>query len=80
MVAELKNYQAQVNAYRFENERLEKQITDVKHMWFQSRRQGGVGGMGPLGVINEAMDEDNNMGQGMYGPPGGMMGMDGNIM
>jgi hypothetical protein len=34
MVAELKNYQAQVNAYRFENERLEKQITDVKHMWF----------------------------------------------
>jgi phytoene dehydrogenase-like protein len=78
MVAELKNYQAQVNAYRFENERLEKQITDVKHMWFQSRRQGGGAGMGPLGVINEAMEEE--MGQGMYGPPGGMMGMDGNIM
>ena len=34
--------------------------------------------MGPLGVIRETMDEDG--GQGMYGPPGGMMGMDGNIM
>lgn len=77
MVAELKNYQAQVNAYKFENERLDKQITDVKQMWFQSRRQGASGaGMGPLGVIRETMDED----QGMYGPPGGMMGMDGNMM
>jgi hypothetical protein len=34
MVAELKNYQAQVNAYRFENERLDKQISDIKNMWF----------------------------------------------
>jgi cell fate (sporulation/competence/biofilm development) regulator YlbF (YheA/YmcA/DUF963 family) len=34
MVAELKNYQSQVNAYRFENERLDKQITDIKQMWF----------------------------------------------
>ena len=76
MVAELKNYQAQVNAYRFENERLDKQITDINQMWFQSRRQGGGAGMGPLGVIKETMDED---GQGMYGP-GGMMGMDGNLM
>ena len=31
--------------------------------------------MGPLGVIKETMDEDG----GMYGP-GGMMGMDGNLM
>ena len=66
-----------MNAYRFENERLDKQISDIKQMWFQSRRQVGGAGMGPLGVINETMDED---GQGMYGPPGGMMGMDGNIM
>ena len=69
MVAELKNYQAQVNAYRFENERLDKQIGDIKQMWFQSRRQGGAG-MGPLGVIKEEED-------GMYG---GMHQMDGGIM
>ena len=61
MVGELKNYQAQVNAYRFENERLDKQIGDIKQMWFQSRRQAGA----PLGVIKEMNDEDggyqNNM-------------------
>lgn len=68
MVAELKNYQAQVNAYRFENERLDKQISDIKNMWFQSRRQGGAE---PLGVIKEMNDED---GGGMYG---GNMQMDG---
>jgi len=54
MVGELKNYQAQVNAYRFENERLDKQISDIKQMWFQSRRQGN----GNLGVIQEAGDEE----------------------
>jgi chromosome segregation ATPase len=54
MVGELKNYQAQVNAYRFENERLDKQISDIKQMWFQSRRQGN----GNLGVIREAGDEE----------------------
>ena len=58
---------------------MDKQITDIKQMWFQSRRTGGVGGgagMGPLGVIRETMDEDGAMyGQGMMG-----MGMDGNIM
>lgn len=54
MVGELKNYQAQVNAYRFENERLDKQIADIKQMWFQSRRQGN----GNLGVIQEAGDEE----------------------
>lgn len=47
MVAELKNYQSQVNAYRFEIERLDKQIGDIKQMWFNQRRQGN------LGVIKE---------------------------
>ena len=70
MVAELKNYQAQVNAYRFENERLDKQITDIKQMWFQSKRTGGLSGQ-PLGVIKETMDED------MYGPAGMQMDMGG---
>jgi hypothetical protein len=51
-----------VNAYRFENERLDKQISDIKQMWFQSRRTGGLNGGQPLGVIKETMDED------MYGP------------
>ena len=72
MVAELKNYQAQVNAYRFENERLDKQITDIKQMWFQSRRTGMTGQ--PLGVIKETNDEDGGM---MYGGMNGGMQMDG---
>lgn len=54
MVGELKNYQAQVTAYRFENERLDKQISDLKQMWFQNRRQNA----GALGVIQEMNDED----------------------
>lgn len=53
MVAELKNYQSQVNAYRFEIERLDKQIGDIKQMWFNSKRQGA------LGVIKE--EEEMNM-------------------
>lgn len=70
MVAELKNYQAQVNAYRFENERLDKQIGDIKNMWFQTRRAGNTGA--PLGIIKE---EEEMMGPGGgYGMP---MGMDG---
>lgn len=52
MVAELKNYQSQVNAYRFENERLDKQIVDIKQMWFNSRREG------KLGVIKEINEDD----------------------
>ena len=70
MVAELKNYQAQVNAYRFENERLDKQISDIKNMWFQSRRQqnnGANGGNQMLGVIKEMNDEDGVMGAHMGG-------------
>lgn len=64
MVAELKNYQSQVNAYRFENERLDKQIVDIKQMWFQSKREG------KLGVIKEMNDED---GMGMHGDMDGVM-------
>ena len=59
MVAELKNYQSQVNAYRFENERLDKQISEIKTMWFQSRRQNGNAGQ--LGVIKEMNDEDGGI-------------------
>jgi hypothetical protein len=50
-----------VNAYRFEIERLDKQIGDIKQMWFTQKRQG------TLGVIKEEQ-EDNN---------GGMQEMDG---
>jgi hypothetical protein len=61
-----------VNAYRFENERLDKQISDIKHMWFQQRRTGMMGQ--PLGVIKETNDEDGGM---MYGGMNGGMQMDG---
>lgn len=47
MVKELKNYQSQVNAYKFEIERLDKQILSVKDLYFNSRQQ----------AINEEMEE-----------------------
>ena len=60
MVAELKNYQSQVNAYRFENERLEKQIGDIKQMYFNGKRQGN------LQVIREEEEGPQGMdGDGM---------------
>ena len=62
MVAELKNYQSQVNAYRFENERLEKQIGDIKQMYFNGKRQGN------LQVIREEEEGPQGMdGDGMSG-------------
>lgn len=47
MVAELKNYQSQVNAYKFEIERLDKEIGNIKQRYFNMKRQG------ELGVIQE---------------------------
>jgi archaellum component FlaC len=38
MVNELKNYQSQVNAYKFEIERLDKQIGSVKELYFNTRQ------------------------------------------
>ena len=40
MVAELKNYQSQVNAYKFEIERLDREIGNIKQIYFNSKRQG----------------------------------------
>jgi len=51
MVQELKNYQSQVNAYRFEIERLDKQIMGVKQGYFDQKRTM------QLGVIQEAEEE-----------------------
>ena len=44
LVAELKNYQAQVHAYKFEIERINGQIKETKDVYFQFRRnqQNGV--------------------------------------
>lgn len=61
MVAELKNYQSQVHAYKFENERLDKQVSDIKQMYFTHKKKG------TLGIIAE-MDED-----GMQMQDGGEM-------
>lgn len=38
MVKELKNYQSQVNAYKFEIERLDNQISSVKEIYFNKRQ------------------------------------------
>jgi hypothetical protein len=42
MVKELKNYQSQVNAYKFEIERLDKQIGSVKELYFNSRQSQAI--------------------------------------
>ena len=39
MVRDLKNYQSQVNAYKFEIERLDKEIGGIKQLYFNSREQ-----------------------------------------
>jgi len=38
MVKELKNYQSQVMAYKFEIERLDKQVGSVKELYFNSKQ------------------------------------------
>ena len=53
MVKELKNYQSQVNAYKFEIERLDKQIQSVKDLYFNSRQNQNAG-----------EDMDGDMGNG----------------
>lgn len=57
MVGELKNYQSQVNAYKFEIERLDKRIGEVKQSYYDQRRKQN------LGVIQE-IDEEQE--QNMY--------------
>jgi len=37
MVKELKNYQSQVNATKFEIERLDKEMTTLKEIYFTKR-------------------------------------------
>lgn len=39
MANELKSYQSQVNAYKFEIERLDKCIGDTKSDYFENKRQ-----------------------------------------
>ena len=66
MVKELKNYQSQVNAYKFEIERLDKQIGSVKELYFNSKQSQ---------AIQEDMEGENmgDMDQMNYGgvPNGG---------
>jgi hypothetical protein len=37
MVHDLKNYQSQVNAYKFEIQRLDKEIDGVKKLYFNAK-------------------------------------------
>ena len=50
LVAELKNYQAQVHAYKFEIERINARIKKVKDVYFEKRQQ-------ELGAIQETEEE-----------------------
>ena len=51
MVAELKNYQSQVQAYKFEIERVNGQIAQTKDAYYQLKRQNA------LGIVPEMDDE-----------------------
>ena len=42
MVKELKNYQSQVNAYKFEIERLDGKINEIKELYFNSRQSQAI--------------------------------------
>ena len=53
MVRDLKNYQSQVNAYKFEIERLDKEVAGIKQLYFNSKEQ----------VLNQ--DEEQAMDQQM---------------
>lgn len=60
MVKELKSYQSQVNATRFEIERLDKQMSTVKDLYFNNKKNQ---------VIYEDMDGENRPdydGDGQY--------------
>jgi hypothetical protein len=69
MANELKNYQSQVSAYKFEIERLDKEIGNIKKQYFEARRQEMMNammqhnqqymGMLPPETIPEEMDEPN---------------------
>ena len=55
MVAELKNYQSQVQAYRFEIERIDKQITQAKDTYFSILKSNNH----HLGVVAEDPEYTN---------------------
>ena len=59
MCAELKNYQAQVHAYKFEIDRINSRIKQTKDVYFQLRQH-------QLGAVQE-VDED------AYGDPNQQM-------
>ena len=64
MVAELKNYQAQVHAYKFEIDRINVKIKQCKDVYFQMRQQ-------QLGVVQETDEEAYGDQQQMMGAPQG---------
>ena len=64
MVKELKNYQSQVNAYKFEIERLDRQIGSVKELYFNSKQSQ---------AIQEDMEGENAPEPGINQPAPGVM-------
>lgn len=57
MVAELKNYQSQVQAYQFEIDRVNSQIKETKKAYFQMKRDE------VLGIVPEMDDEYDGQGE-----------------
>ena len=60
MVAELKNYQSQVQAYQFEIDRVNNQIKETKKAYFEMKRQE------VLGIVPEMDDEYDGQGDPGY--------------
>lgn len=56
MVAELKNYQSQVHAYKFEIDRIDGQIKTTKDTYFQMMKQQ------QMGMIPEMPEDMEGMG------------------
>lgn len=56
MVNELKNYQSQCNAYKFEIERLNKEIGKAKSQYFEAKKNGTL-----EMIPEEPMDEQQAM-------------------
>lgn len=61
MANELKSYQSQVNAYKFEIERLDKCIGDTKSDYFENKRQEMRQMMLQQEVIPEEQYEEGGM-------------------
>lgn len=66
MVLELKNYQSQVHAYRFEIDRVDKIIGDAKDTYFKMKNKQDFG---PIEEMDEEQYEEMQNSRGRHQMP-----------